>query len=45
MPPLSELPANFLYLERENLALRFQVEWLKKQIFGTGKSEKLDPAQ
>ncbi|MCC5025630.1 MAG: transposase [Candidatus Synoicihabitans palmerolidicus] len=45
MPPLAELPAAFLALERENIALRAQVEWMKKQMFGGGKSEKLDPAQ
>lgn len=45
MPPLAELPAAFLALEGENIALRAQVEWLKKQVYGAGKSEKLDPAQ
>ena len=32
-------------LEQENVVLRQQIEWLKKQLFGSGKSETLDRAQ
>jgi hypothetical protein len=32
-------------LREENAVLRAQIEWLKKQLFGPGKSEKLDRAQ
>jgi transposase len=32
-------------LKQENAVLRAQIEWLKKQLFGGGKSEKLDRAQ
>ncbi len=32
-------------LKQENAALRTQIEWLKKKVFGGGKSEKLDQAQ
>jgi hypothetical protein len=32
-------------LRQENTALRAQVAWLKKQLFGTGKSETLERAQ
>lgn len=32
-------------LREENLILREQIAWLKKQKFGGGKGEKLDPAQ
>jgi len=32
-------------LKQENSQLRCQLEYLKKKLFGTGKSEKLDPAQ
>ncbi|MCC5022874.1 MAG: transposase [Candidatus Synoicihabitans palmerolidicus] len=45
MPPLKQLPAAYLALESENVALRSQLEWLRKQVFGGGKSEKLDTAQ
>ncbi|MCC5021535.1 MAG: transposase [Candidatus Synoicihabitans palmerolidicus] len=45
MPPLEQLPAAYLALESENVALRSQLEWLRKQVFGGGKSEKLDAAQ
>ncbi len=32
-------------LRQENAVLRTQIEWLKKQLFGPGRSEKLDRAQ
>lgn len=32
-------------LREENAVLRTQIEWLKKQLFGSGKGEKLDRAQ
>jgi transposase len=32
-------------LKQENSVLRAQIEWLKKQLFGGGKSEKLDRTQ
>lgn len=32
-------------LRAENAVLRAQIEWLKRQLFGGGKSEKLDRAQ
>jgi hypothetical protein len=32
-------------LREENAVLRAQIEWLKKQLFGAGKSEKPDRAQ
>jgi transposase len=52
MPPLEDLPAAYLALERENdelkstnALLKWQIEKLQKQVFGPGKSEKLDRAQ
>jgi transposase len=52
MPPLEDLPAAYLALERErdelkstNALLTWQIEKLQKQVFGPGKSEKLDRAQ
>lgn len=32
-------------LKQEIAVLRAQIEWLKKQLFGSGKSETLDRAQ
>jgi hypothetical protein len=32
-------------LREENAALRAKIEWLRKELFGPGKSEKLDRAQ
>jgi hypothetical protein len=32
-------------LREENAVLRAQIAWLKQQLFGPGKSEKLDRAQ
>jgi transposase len=59
MPPLADLPAAYLALEREHGALqgvtqalrdevatlRWQLEKLRKHVFGSGKSERLDRAQ
>lgn len=52
MPPLAELPAAYLALERERdalqgtvLDLQRQLEWLRRQVFGPGKGEKLDRLQ
>jgi len=59
MPPLSDLPAAYLAVERERdelksvngalkdevATLRWQLEKLRKLVFGPGKSEKLDRAQ
>ena len=52
MPPLADLPAAYLALERENgelkgevATLRWQLEKLRKLLFVPGKSEKLDRAQ
>ena len=41
MIPLDEVAL----LKQENSVLRAQIEWLKKQLFGGGKSEKLDRTQ
>ena len=38
-------PEEIQLLREENAVLRAQIEWLKKQLFGAGKSEKLDRAQ
>ncbi|MFA6290077.1 MAG: IS66 family transposase [Opitutaceae bacterium] len=45
MPPAEELPQAYLALAEENAVLRTQIEWLRRQLFGGGKSEKLDRAQ
>jgi transposase len=52
MPPLADLPAAYLALERERdalqgvvLDLQRQLEWLRRQVFGPGKGEKLDRLQ
>jgi transposase len=52
MPPLAELPAAYLAVKRErdelegeNARLKWQLEKLRRQIFGPGKSEKLDRFQ
>jgi len=39
------VPDEVQLLRQENAALRAQIEWFKKQLFGPGKSEKLDRAQ
>jgi transposase len=38
-------PEEVELLRQENAALRAQIAWLQKQLFGGGKSEKLDQAQ
>jgi hypothetical protein len=59
MPPLADLPAAYLAVERERdelrsangalkdevATLRWQLEKLRKVVFGPGKNEKLDRAQ
>ena len=52
MPPLAELPAAYLAIKRERDALRdelavlkWQVEKLRRQVFGPGRGEKLDRLQ
>lgn len=45
MPPAEQLFAEVLQLKQENSALKAQIEWLRKQVFGGAKSEKLDRAQ
>ena len=41
MPSAEELYARNLQLEQELSVLRAQIEWLRQQLFGGGKSEKL----
>jgi transposase len=36
---------DYQLLQQENTTLRAQIDWLKKQLFGPGHSEKLDRAQ
>lgn len=45
MPPAEQLYAENLELKGVVAQLQAQVAWLKKQLFGGGKSEKLDRAQ
>ena len=45
MPPVEQLHAENLELKERNAQLEAQVAWLRKQLFGGGKSEKLDRAQ
>lgn len=52
MPPLKELPKAYLALERENAGLRDELAYaqaqlalMRRQVFGAGKSEKLDRLQ
>ena len=45
MPPYEQLLAENGSLREENTVLKAQLAWLRKQFFGTGKSEKLDRAQ
>ena len=42
---MAQLRSQNAQLEQELSLLRQQVDWLKKQVFGSGKSEKLDKAQ
>ena len=45
MPPTDQIIQEYPLLKAENAALRAQIEWLKQQLFGGGRSEKLDRAQ
>jgi len=45
MPPAEHLYAECLQLREENSALRAQLDWLRKKLFGGGQGERLDQAQ
>lgn len=45
MPPVEEVYAENLRLKEEVESLREQIAWLKKQLFGGGKSERQDSLQ
>ncbi|HVT28837.1 MAG TPA: IS66 family transposase [Lacipirellulaceae bacterium] len=45
VPPTDQIIAEYPLMQQEIAALRAQVAWLKKQLFGGGKSETLDRAQ
>jgi transposase len=45
VPPAEELYRENLQLKERNAQLEAQIAWLQKQLFGAGKSEKLDRAQ
>lgn len=45
MPPIEAVLEENRSLKQEIAALRAQIEWLKKKVFGGGKSEKFDQAQ
>jgi transposase len=45
MPTAEAILAENEALKGENAILRAQIEWFRKQLFGGGKSEKLDQAQ
>ena len=45
VPPTDQIIQEYPLLKAENAALRAQIDWLKKQLFGGGKSERLDRAQ
>lgn len=41
VPPIDQIVAEYPLMQQEIAALRTQVAWLKKQLFGSSKSEKL----
>lgn len=45
MPPAEELYRENLQLKERNAQLEAQIAWMRKQLFASGKSEKLDRAQ
>ena len=45
MPPIEAVIAENEQMRAELVVLREQIAWLKKQLYGGGKSEKLDEAQ
>ncbi len=45
VPPVEQVLQEYPLLKAENAALRAQIDWLKQQVFGGGKSERLDRAQ
>lgn len=45
MPPVEEVYAENLRLKEEVESLRDQIAWLKKQLFGGGRSERQDSLQ
>ena len=45
MPPIDTILQEYPLLKQENAALRTQIAWLRQQLFGGGKGEKLDQAQ
>jgi hypothetical protein len=45
MPPPEQMIAEYPLMAQRIAALEAQLAWFKKQAFGGGKSEKLDPAQ
>lgn len=45
MPPVEAVLEENRSLKQEITVLRAQIDWLKKKVFGGGKSEKLDQAQ
>ena len=45
MPPIEQVLTEYPLLKEENAVLRAQIAWLKQQLFGGGRSEKLDQAQ
>jgi hypothetical protein len=45
MPTYEQLLAERQSLQEENVLLKAQIDWLRRQLFGGGKSERLDRAQ
>jgi len=45
VPPIEQIVAEYPLMQQEIAALRAQIQWLKKQLFGRGKSETLECAQ